>query len=110
AQIDSLMVDALGRGRDKAGVDAAVDGYLDIGGFLDKGLQAQAEMDLDALQRATGRVLSDHDRTATLGAQHQALRWTYIGSGLVHPQFRAALDRLGHGARERLDKVAPVFG
>ncbi len=66
-------------------------------------------MDADALQRVTGRVLSEAERAELIRVQHQALRWTYIGSGLVHPQVRAALDRLGHGARERLDAVAPVF-
>jgi hypothetical protein len=110
AQIDALMVDALGLGRDRAGIDAAVDGYLDIGDFLDKGLEAQAGMDLDALERAAGRTFTHEERKEILGVQHQALRWTYIGSGLAHPQFRAALDRLGHGARARLDAVAPVFG
>jgi hypothetical protein len=110
AQIDAILVDMLGRDRDQAGVDAAIDGYLDIGGFLDKGLEAQAGMDLDALERATGRVLSEGERSEARRVQHQALRWTYVGSGLVHPQFRAALDRLGHGARERLDAVAPAFG
>ncbi len=110
AQIDALLVDMLGRGRDRAGIDAAVDGYLDIGGFLDKGLEAQAGMDLDALERATGRTFSDEERAEIRAVQHQALRWTYVGSGLTHPQFRAALDRLGCGARERLDAVAPAFG
>jgi hypothetical protein len=110
AQIDAILVDALGRGRDQAGIDAAIDGYLDIGGFLDKGLEAQARLDLDALERAAGRTFDNAGRAEILGVQHQALRWTYIGSGLVHPQFRAALDRLGHGARERLDTVAPAFG
>jgi hypothetical protein len=110
AQIDAILVDALGRGRDKAGIDAAVDGYLDIGGFFDKGLEAQAKLDLDALERSTGQVFTEEERAEILRVQHQALRWTYVGSGLVHPQFRAALDRLGHGARERLDQVAPVFG
>lgn len=110
AQIDALMVYWLGKDRDQAGVDAAVDGYLSIGGFFDEGLKAQAEMDLDALSRAAGRVFTAQERAEILGVQHQALRWTYIGSGLAHPQFRAALDRLGHGARERLDGVAPMFG
>jgi hypothetical protein len=109
AQIDAILVDALGRNRDRAGIDAAIDGYLDIGGFLDKGLAAQAGMDLDALERAAGRRFTDEERKEILDVQHQALRWTYIGSGLVHPQFRAATGRLGHGAQERLDAVAPVF-
>jgi hypothetical protein len=110
AQIDALLVDMLGRGRDQAGVDAAIDGYLSLGGFFDEGLKAQAELDLDALSRVTGRTFTEEERAEILGVQHQALRWTYVGSGLVHPQFRAALDRLGHGARERLGAVAPVFG
>ena len=36
-QLDALLVEALAAGRSPAELDAAVAGYLDIGGFLDDG-------------------------------------------------------------------------
>ena len=42
AKLDTLMVEALAEGRDEAGIEAAIDEYLEIGAFLDGGLKAQA--------------------------------------------------------------------
>ena len=41
--------------------------------------------------------------------QHQALRWTYIGSGMTHPKFLETLGRLSPAARDRIAEVAPAF-
>ena len=36
-----------------------------------------------------GRKLENRD--AIIDQQHQAARWTYIGSGMVHERFKATL-------------------
>jgi hypothetical protein len=109
AKLDTLMVEALAEGRDEAGIQAAVDGYLEIGAFLDGGLAAQAELNIDAFERATGAALGAGQRDALLAQQHQALRWTYLGSGMVHPKFTATLAALSTAARDRIAAVAPAF-
>ena len=53
------MVEALAEGRDEAGIDRLIDEYLEIGGFLDNGFKAQAGLNLDAFERATGRKLGE---------------------------------------------------
>ena len=58
AKLDTLMVEALAEGRDAAAIDAAIDGYLEIGAFLDAGLKTQTELNLAAFERATGRTLA----------------------------------------------------
>ena len=50
AKLDTLMVEALAEGRDEAGIERALDEYLEIGGFLDDGLKAQTGFNLDALR------------------------------------------------------------
>jgi hypothetical protein len=109
AKIDTLMVEALAEGRDEASIQAALDGYLEIGGFLDAGLKGQTELNLAAFERAAGRTLDADDREAFLVQQHQAARWTYLGSGMCHPRFRATLGALSHTARDRIDAIAPAF-
>jgi hypothetical protein len=109
AKLDTLMVEALAEGRDEAGIDRAIDEYLEIGTFLDEGLKAQAGLNLDAFERATGRSLSDAERSAIVGQQHQALRWTYLGSGMTHPKFVATLAAISPAARDRIAAVAPAF-
>lgn len=109
AKLDTLMVEALAEGRDEAGIEAAIDGYLEIGAFLDTGLRAQAGFNLDALEAATGRALPAAARATLLDQQHQALRWTYLGSGMLHPKFVASLAAMSSAARDRIAAVAPAF-
>ena len=110
AKLDTLMVEALADGRDKASIDAAIDGYLAIGTFLDHGLKGQAALNLDAFERAIGRTFDEPTRASFLRQQHQAARWTYLGSGMVHPQFRATLGAISPDGLARIDEVAPTFG
>jgi hypothetical protein len=109
AKLDALMVEALAEGRDESGIQAAIDGYLEIGAFLDAGLKAQTGFNIDAFERATGRTLSEGERAELATRQHQALRWTYLGSGMEHPKFIASLQALSPAARDRVGEIAPVF-
>lgn len=109
AKLDTLMVEALADGRDEASIQSAIDGYLEIGAFLDGGFAAQTGLNLDAFEAATGRKLGDQRREHLQAQQHQALRWTYLGSGMVHPKFTATLAALSPAARDRIAAVAPAF-
>jgi len=107
AKLDTLIVDALAEGRTEAQIDKAIDEFFEIGGFLDEGLKQQAAFNLDALEKVIGRKLDDRDEI--LAQQHQAARWTYIGSGMVHERFKATLATLSARAAERIAEAAPVF-
>jgi len=109
AKLDTLMVEALADARDEAGIQKGIDEYLEIGTGFDGLLKAQTEMNLAAFERATGRRLTDAHRAELLEQQHQALRWTYLGSGMVHPNFVATLKAMSPKAAERIAEVAPVF-
>jgi hypothetical protein len=109
AKLDTLMVEALAEGRSDAEITAAVDGYLEIGAFLDAGLKTQTRFNLDAFERAIDRTLDAPARDAFLVEQHQAARWAYLGSGMTHPKFRATLGALSPTQRDRIDAVAPAF-
>jgi hypothetical protein len=107
AKLDTLIVDALGEGRGEAAIDQAIDEFFEIGAFLDDGLKTQAGFNLDALETTIGRKLEDRDQV--LAQQHQAARWTYIGSGMVHERFRESLSSLSPRAAERIAEAAPLF-
>ncbi|HMV48993.1 MAG TPA: hypothetical protein PKA34_07390 [Blastocatellia bacterium] len=109
AKLDTLMVEALAEGRSEEELNAAFDEYLEIGGFLDEGFRLQTEFNLDSLQRSTGRTLNVDERAEFLTKQHQAMRWTFLGSGMTHPNFQAALERLSPALSQRLAEVAPIF-
>ncbi|QNP44756.1 hypothetical protein H9L14_08165 [Sphingomonas sediminicola] len=54
-----------------------------------------------------GRKLED--RAEIEEQQHQAARWTYIGSGMVHERFKATLLNISANAAARMAEAAPVF-
>ncbi|HEV2569079.1 diiron oxygenase [Sphingomonas sp.] len=107
AKLDTLMVEALAEGRSEVEILAAIDEYLDIGAFIDAGLAQQAEFNLVALERAAGRSIAD--KAALVAQQHQAARWTYLGSGMAHSNFRDTLGRLSPAALAKVDAAAPLF-
>ena len=89
-------------------VDSAIGELLEIGAFFDNGLRDQARFNLDALERLTGRTIED--REAIEAQQHQAARWTYLGSGLTHPTFVATLEEISPSGAERVAQAARAFG
>jgi hypothetical protein len=109
AKLDTLMTEAIAAGMSGSEMAKAVDGYLEIGGMIDGGLKQQAVFDLEAFTKATGRRLSETEKTEFLAQQHQAQRWTFIGSGMSHPNFLATVAALHPESRARLDGVAPAF-
>ncbi len=110
AKLDTLMVESLAAGCNEQEIEAAINGYLEIGGFLDGGLKMQTQFDMEAFERVTGRTLTSDEREQFMAIQHQANRWTYLGSGMTHPNFLATVERLMPAARKRLEEeVAPVF-
>ncbi|HEY0115946.1 MAG TPA: hypothetical protein VGB54_09510 [Allosphingosinicella sp.] len=109
AKLDALVFFELAGRSSAEDVEAAVEEFLDIGGFIDAGLKQQAELDLASLQLAIGRQLEPDQRETFLAAQHQAMRWTFLGSALVNKGFLEALGRVSGKARSRIEQVAPVF-
>ena len=107
AKLDTLIVDALAEGRSEAEIDKAIDEFFAIGAFLDDGLKTQAGFNLDALEKVLGRKLED--RAEIEAQQHQAARWTYIGSGMVHERFKATLQSISPRAAARIAEAAPIF-
>ena len=106
AQLDTLMVETIAEGMSPAQIDEAIDGYLAIGGFLDQGLKQQVGFDLEAFGAATGSALLSADRNTFLATQYKANRWTYLGSGMTHPNFLRTLRILSPAKAAAIEKAA----
>jgi hypothetical protein len=109
AKLDTLMAEEIAARCSEQERAEAIQGYLEIGMFLDGGLARQAELDADSLMKATGRSLSAAERDMFVAATHQALRWTFIGSGMSHANFLATAEHVHPGAAEQLKTIAPAF-
>jgi hypothetical protein len=108
AKLDALMIEAIAQRYPQAAVEAAVDEFFEIGAFLDGGLKQQAELNLDALERATGHTLPD--RPAIAEQQLNAARFTYLGSGMSHPKFLDLVTRIAPAGGRRIAEAARSFG
>ena len=109
AQMDCLLIRELAARATPQDIDAALQGYKDLVAYLDAALERQAELDLGALQRACERDLDAAERARFMAVQHQANRWTYIGSGMTHPRFVDTIQRLKPAAVAEFAALAIAF-
>lgn len=109
AKLDTLIVEAIAATCTPEEVRRGFEDYLEIGAFLDQGLAHQLGLNLEAFERATGRRLGADERARIEASQRQALRWTYLGSGMTHPAFQRTVGELDPALRARLEQVAPAF-
>lgn len=109
AKLDTLMVETLADGRSEEQILNAIEEYLEIGAFLDGGLQQQVEFDLSSFEQASGRSLTDAEADEFRHVQLRANRWTYLGTGMTHEKVLETLESLTPKARQRVESVSPAF-
>jgi hypothetical protein len=109
AKLDTLMVQAIAATYTPSEVAAAIDGYVEIGGMVDGVIQQQLEFDFEAFETAIDRKLSPEARDKFFAVQRQAVRWTYLGSGMTHTSFLATLDLLQNGSAAKIRAIAAAF-
>jgi hypothetical protein len=109
AKLDTLMVDALAAACSPEEIQKGIEDYAAIGALIDGGLQQQAAMDLESLQKAIKRTLTAGEQEQFRAVQTQALRWTFLGSGMTHPNFLATVGSLDSTARSNIEQMAPAF-
>lgn len=108
-KLDTLMIEELVANASPREIDQAFEEYGEIGTFLDNGLQQQAEFDVDTFVKATGRNLSKGQRDELTAAVLKGMRWTYLGTGMTHPNFLATVEKIKPEARKQIEEMAPAF-
>ena len=58
---------------------------------------------------ATSRDFTEKEREQLFAVQRQANRWTYLGTGMTHPNFKASLQAISPEAARTIEQVAPAF-
>jgi hypothetical protein len=89
AKLDTLIVDALAKGRGERELAQVATEFFHIAKFLDRSLQVQAGFNVETLEKGIGRTIGERD--ALVVQQYRAARWTYLLSGLTHERFTATL-------------------
>jgi hypothetical protein len=109
AKLDTLIVEALAQASGEGDLRAGIEDYTKIGAFLDGGLGQQTEFDVDSFEQAIGRSLSAAEHASLLASQKQAMRWTFLGSGMTHPRFLQTVEAIAPGTRAQIEEMAPAF-
>lgn len=109
AKLDALVLAELVTKASPAEIETGFKDYLAIGGVFDEGLKQQAVFDLEALEAACGRTFDAGEREQFLAVQHQALRWTFLGSAVTTTGFLDAIGKCNPQGRAQIQSVAPVF-
>ena len=108
-KLDTLIVDEVVANSGPEQISQAFEEYAEIGGFIDNGLKQQAELEVESFVGATGRDLSISQRQELAAAMLKGMRWTYLGTGMTHPNFLATVQSIKPEARKQIDEMAPAF-
>ena len=108
-KLDTLMVQTLTDSLSATEIEKGISDYAAIGALIDAGNQQQVEFDIQALQRAAGRNLSEAEQQQFRTVQLQALRWTYLGSAMTHPKFLETVGDISPGARAQIEEMSKAF-
>ena len=109
AKIDTLLIEEIVREIGEEDREAAVDELLELGGAVDGLLSQQADLDLDSLEKAIGRTLSASEREEIKRNTQRAYRWTFLVSGLEHPNFVKIVSELTTRGPAKLQAVAKAL-
>jgi hypothetical protein len=109
AKLDTLMVESLAQKANPREIEKAFEDYADIGMFLDKGINQQAEFNVESFMRATGRNLTASEREEMMKAMIKGMRWTYLGTGMTNPNFLTTVETINPEARAQIEAMAPAF-
>jgi hypothetical protein len=108
-KLDTLIVESVVKEATPKEIDQAFEEYSDIGTFIDNGIKQQAEFEAESFVQATGRTLSKSEREEMINAVMKGMRWTYLGTGMTHPNFLATVEEIKPEARKQIEEMAPAF-
>ena len=109
AKLDSLLINEIVGPLSPEQREHAVEELLELGGAVDGLLSQQADLDIESLQRATGRTFAEHERQDIKTNIQRAYRWTFLVSGLTHPTFVKIVGELTERGRRRLEAAAEAL-
>jgi hypothetical protein len=108
-KLDTLIVDEVVANSGPEQINQAFEEYAEIGSFIDNGLKQQAELEVESFVGASGRNLSSSQRQELTAALLKGMRWTYLGTGMTHPNFLASVQSIKPEARKQIEDMAPAF-
>jgi hypothetical protein len=109
AKMDTMLIAELVEDLPLAERETAIDEVLELGGAIDGLLQQQIALNIDALEMATGRVFTPAERQEITDQTLRAWRWTFLVSGLEHPNVVKLVDEITVEGPAKVRQVAQAL-
>lgn len=109
AKLDALEIVKIRREASPEAVQEAIDDYFGIAGAFAELLAAQANLDVNSLERATDRAFSVPEREAIAAAQRRSYNRAFLWSGVTNTLFLEFLAEHFPNALAGAAQAAQVF-
>jgi hypothetical protein len=109
AKADSVLMNEIVGDLNEEEREGAIDELLELGMAIDGLLAQQTDMDIEALEGATGRTFSGDEKDEIRTHQRRAYRWTFLVSGLEHPNFVKIVNELTDAGSEKIAGAAKAL-
>jgi hypothetical protein len=94
AKIDTMLIAEMVEGMPMSEREAAIDEVLELGGAIDGLLQQQIALNIAALESVVSRTFTEAERAEITGKTLHAWRWTFLVSGLEHPNVVKLIEEI----------------
>ena len=102
AKLDTLLIDEISGTATAEERERAVDELLELGTAIDALLLQQIGLNIETLEKATGRTFTDAEKEEITRQTRHAWRWTFLVSGLEHPKFVQVVNALTTKGSEKI--------
>jgi hypothetical protein len=109
AKADSVLINEIVGDLNEEEREGAIDELLELGMAIDGLLAQQIDMDIEALEGATGRTFSGDEKDEIRTHQRRAYRWTFLVSGLEHPKFVKIVSELTDAGSKKIAGAAKAL-
>lgn len=109
AKLDTLLIGEEAERLTLEEREAAIDEVLELGGAIDGLLAQQIALNIEALERAAGRTFTDAEKEEITTNTQRAWRWTFLVSGLEHPNIARAIGELTTAGPGKIASVAAAL-
>jgi hypothetical protein len=109
AKLDTLLVAEIAETATLEEREAAIDELLELGGAVDGLLSQQIELNIETLERVTDRRFTAAENEEITTKTRRAWRWTFLVSGLEHPNFVKLVNELTTEGPGKIRNAAAVL-
>ena len=109
AKLDTLLIGEVAEDLTLEERETAIDEVLELGGAIDGLLAQQIGLNIEALEKATGRTFTPAEKEEITTNTQRAWRWTFLVSGLEHPNIVKAIGELTTLGPGKIEGVAAAL-